>query len=111
MKTNKMDSNNNTESYNMKFTVLDILNDIIWFKPVFLFFKTTRLVKNYNQYNILKKDLLERLQIQKIVEQMTSTKMMKKKVEGIDTLEKKMNDVEDKINRLIKEQKRIKGNT
>jgi len=29
--------------------------------------------------------------------------MMKKKVEGIDTLEKKMNDVEDKINRLIKE--------
>lgn len=110
MKTSKL-SGGIDESYKMRFTIVDILNDIIWFKPIFLLFKTTRLARNYDQYNILKKDLLERLQIQKIVEQITSTKMMKKKVEGIDSLEEKMNDLEDKIDRLIREQKRIIGNT
>jgi len=54
----------------LEFTVLDILNDIVIFKPLFLVLKSTRLVKNYKVYSILKEDLLEKLQIQKIVKLM-----------------------------------------
>ena len=64
----------------LKFTILDILNDIIYMKPLFLLFKKTSLVKNYDKYNILKKDLLEKLQIQKIVKQMIMTKNLDENV-------------------------------
>jgi len=44
-------------------TIFDILNDIIFIKPVFVLFMKTRLVKNYKTFNLMKKDLLEKLQI------------------------------------------------
>ena len=68
----------------MEFTVLDILNDILYIKPIFLLFKRTRLVKNYDQYNNLKKDLLDNLQIQKIMKSIAATKILNKKAEETD---------------------------
>jgi len=51
----------------LEFTILDILADVPFIRPFFLIFKKTRLVKHYKIYNVFKKDLLEKLQIQKIV--------------------------------------------
>ena len=101
LKTNRMNSNSDKLDY-MEFTVLDILNDIKWIKPLFLLFKKTRLVKNYDQYNALKKDLLERLQIEKITEQMTAIKITKKRVEEMDSLDEKVDDLERKIDSFIR---------
>jgi len=51
----------------LEFKILDVLNDIPFIKPVFLLLKKTRLVEHYRTYNTLKQDLLDKLQIQKIV--------------------------------------------
>ena len=67
----------------LEFTTLDILNDVTFLKPIFYIFKSTRLVKNYLIFNSLKEDILEKLQIQKMMKQMKVTKGLKKKIKII----------------------------
>lgn len=67
----------------LEFTTLDILNDMVLIKPLFYLLKKTRFVNNYQMFNNLKQDILEKLQIQKIVKQMTKITGLKKDVDHL----------------------------